>query len=135
MNTTQNSLIEFYGAPIHIYSRADAIEDGALWDMSASDFADVCRQHYKYPIACTSAVFEIMRKAVENKRHCNDFAGIIHDILHMSRVYKRTISDTTVMFRVIIKGAGRKSIYDFKMVCGPDDIGVPCLTIMLPSED
>lgn len=79
----------------------------------------VCRQHYKYPIACTAAVFAIMEKAVSNKRYCNDFAGVLHDMLWMSRVYKRQIDESTVIFRVKIVGAGRQSLYDFKMVCGP----------------
>ena len=76
-----------------------------------------------------------MQKAVENPRYCNDYAGILHDMLYMSKVYRRILNDSTLIFRVIIKGAGRISNYDFKMVCSGDDTGAPCLTIMLPSED
>lgn len=132
---TQNHLTEFFGAPIHIYTRAQAIEDGVLCDLMQDAMESVCRQHYKHPVACTSAVFDIMQKAVENQKYCNDYAGILHDMLWMSRTYKRTIDENTVIFRVIIKGSGRKSVFDFKMVCGPDDTGATCLTIMLPNED
>lgn len=59
------SLIEIFGQPIHSYSRADAINDGFLVDLMQDAMTSVCRQHYKFPIACTSAVFEIMQKAVE----------------------------------------------------------------------
>lgn len=126
---------EFFGTPIYSYTRAQAIEDGVLVDLMQDEMESVCRQHYKHPVACTSAVFDIMQKAVENQKYSNDYAGILHDMLWMSRTYKRTIDDSTVIFRVIIKGAGRKSVYDFKMVCGPDDTGAPCMTIMLPNED
>lgn len=132
---TQNYLTEFFGAPIHTYTREQALEDGVLVDLMQDKMAETARQHYKFSIACTSAVFDIMRKAVENTRHCNDYAGILHDMLWMSRIYKRTVDENTVIFRVIIKGAGRKSVFDFKMVCGPDDDGTPCLTIMFPNED
>lgn len=128
-------LNELFGSPIHVYTRAQAIEDGVLCDLMQDEMASVCRQHYKFPIACTSSVFEIMRKAVENKRHCNDYAGILHDMLTMSKVYRRVIDDSTLIFRVIIKGAGRASNYDFKMVCGPDDTGAACITIMQTNED
>lgn len=120
---------------ISSYSRAQAIDDGVLVDLMQDVMKDVCRQHYKYPIACTSAVLDIIQRAVENKRHCNDYAGVLHDILHMSKVYCRKLSESAVMFRVIIRGAGRKSVYDFKLICGPGDAGEPVITIMLPHED
>ena len=102
-----SSLVEIFGEPIHTYSREQMIDDGFLVDFTdpASDTGDVCRQHYKFPIACTIAVFDVMRKAVENPRYCNDYAGILHDMLWMSRCMGRKIDESTVMFRVIIQGA------------------------------
>lgn len=120
---------------IHSYTRAQAIEDGVLWDMMQEPTAEVCRQHYKFPIAATAAVHEIVNKAVFNPRICNDYKGVVHDMLWMSRVMKRKIDESTVMFRVKITGAGRKSLYDFKLVVGPGDNGEPVITIMLPGED
>lgn len=120
---------------IHAYSRAQAIEDGALVDLMQDRMLEVARQHYKYPIACTAAVWDIMQRAVENERHGNDYAGVLHDMLWMSRVYKRPISESAVIFRVKIAGAGRHSVYDFKLVVGPGDELEPVITIMLPEED
>jgi hypothetical protein len=120
---------------ISTYTRRQAIEDGVLVDLMQDSTLSVCQQHYKYPIACTAAVFGIMQRAVENKRHCNDYAGILHDMLWMSTQYFRTVDETTRVFQVIIKGAARKSVYDFKMVCGPSDDGSPCMTIMQENED
>ncbi len=130
-----DTLTEIFGDVISTYTRRQAIEDGVLVDLMQDTMTEVARSHYKYPIAATIEVFDIMAKAVANKKHLNDFAGILHDMLWMSRVYKRQVSETTVIFRVTIKGAGRRSVYDFKMVCGPDDDGSPCLTIMLPEQD
>lgn len=140
MNTNQiyRELHEnIFGDVIHRYTRAQAIEDGMLIDFTnpESDTWQVCRQHYKFPIACTSAVFDIMQKAVENHRYCNDYAGILHDMLWMSKVMKRQINESTVIFRVIIAGAGRQRNYDFKLQVSPGDNGEPVITIMLQNED
>jgi hypothetical protein len=120
---------------ISTYTRAEAIEDGVLVDLMQDSMADVARQHYKHPIACTAAVWAIMQRAVENERHGNDYAGILHDMLWMSRVYKRQIDESTVIFRVKITGAGRRSLYDFKLTISPGDDFEPVITITLPNED
>ena len=39
------------------------------------EMTNVARQHYKYPITCTIAVFEVMQRAVENPRYCNSYVG------------------------------------------------------------
>lgn len=140
MNTNQiyrETTADIFGDVIHRYTRAQAIDDGMLIDFTdpESDTGDVCRQHYKFPIACTSAVFDIMQKAVENPRYCQDYAGILHDMLFMSKVMNRKLDESTVIFRVIIAGAGRQRNYDFKLQVGPGDNGEPVITIMLPSED
>jgi hypothetical protein len=126
-----------FGDVIYAYSRAKAIEDGVLVDFSypASDTAPVCKQHYKHPIAATAAVFEVMQKAVENRNYCNSYAGILHDMLWMSRAASRKLDESTVIFPVIIAGAGRRRNYEFKLNVGPGDQGEPVITILLPHED
>lgn len=131
----QNTMAEFFGAPIHVVTRAQLIEDGDLVDLMQDEMESVCRQHYKFPIACTISVFEIMRRAVENPRWCNSYAGVLHDMLYMSRAMKRQIDRSTVAFQVIIQGAGRKKYFDFVLRVHPGDDGEPVMTIMLPGED
>ena len=75
---------------IHSYSRAQAIEDGVLVDLSA--LSPVCREHYKFPVACTAAVWAIVDKAVKNKKCYNDLNGVLHDILWMSKACKRVVN-------------------------------------------
>ena len=138
MNTTTNEsnnvVNEIFGNVISSYTRLQAIEDGVLVSGNDGDLADVSRQHFKYPIAMTSAVFEIMQKAVENPRWCNDYAGIWHDMLWMSKVMGRQVDASTRLFKVIIRGAGRQQYHTFKIVCGPGDNAEPVLTVMLPHE-
>lgn len=120
---------------ISTYTRAEAIEDGFLVDLMQGEMLEVCKQHFSWPIACTNTVFSIMQKAVENKKHCNDYAGILHDMLHMSKVYYQRIDDSSRYFKVIITGAGRKRNYVFKMMVHAGDHGEGVVTIMMPNED
>jgi hypothetical protein len=130
-----NQLIETFGQPISIYTRAQAIADGVLVDLMQGEMQEVCRQHYKFPIACTAAVFSIMEKAVNNPRYGNDYAGILHDMLWMSKAMGRALDDSTVVFRCIVQGAGRSKYHDFKIQVHPGDQGEPVITILLPEED
>ncbi len=119
---------------IAAYSRKDAIEDGFLVDLNAVA-PDICREHFKAPVACTSAVWDIIDRAVKNPKWCNDLNGVLHDVFHMSKAFYRELSPATRVFQVIIKGAGRKSTFTFKMVCSPGDDAKPVMTIMLPEEE
>lgn len=120
---------------ISSYSRAQAIEDGVLVDLSAIAPA-VCRESgYKFPIACTAAVWAIVDKAVKNKRAYNDLNGVLWDILWMSKACKRQIDSTTSLFQVLINGAGRQKKFTFKMMIGPGDDSSPVFTILFPEED
>lgn len=76
-----------------------------------------------------------MQKAVENPRYCQDYAGILHDILFMSKCSGRSLDASTKIFRVIIQGAGRNKYHDLKLMVGPGDQREPVITIMLASED
>lgn len=121
---------------ISSYSREQAIADGVLVDANRGDLAEVTQQHYKYPVALTAAVFSLMERAVNNKRWCNDYRGIWHDILWMSKRGAIARPDpSTVVFKVIIRGAARQSVWTLKAVCGPGDDLSPVVTIMLYGED
>jgi len=123
-----------FGDVVFAYTRKQAIEDGVLVDLNAVA-GDVCRQHFKVPIACTAAVWALIDKAVKSPKHCNDVAGVVHDILFMSKTgLARKVDDSTRIFTVIITG-GRKRNHQLKLVCGPGDNAEPVVTIMLPEED
>lgn len=120
---------------ISSYSRAQALADGVLIDASVGDLATVSAQHYRYPIAMTAAVHNLVDEAVTNPAWGNDWSGVWHDILYVSTRMYSEIDEQTRQFSVIITGAGGCDYHTLKMVCGPDDDGLPCLTVMLASED
>lgn len=127
-----DSLSEFFGEPIAVYTRAQAIADGVLVDLSQVA-PDVCRQHYKYPVACTSEVWALIEEATE---HGADVNGTVHDLLWMSRVYiVRRLSESIVLFECALAAEGDSQIHTFKMQCGPGDTPEPVMTLMLPHED
>jgi len=118
---------------ISTYTRAQALEDGVLVDLN--QWIPIHESGYKYPVACTSAVFAIVEKAVENKNPANDYKGVIWDILWMSRKYQKKQWETGAEFQVTIIGAGPRKIHTMKIECGPGDDCFPVMTIMLPDED
>ncbi len=116
-----------FGETIYSYSRAQAIEDGVLVDLSQ---ADSIRQHWKYPFACTSAVWAIIEEALQ--RPSQDVSGICHDISTMAKLAIRSAADPElVRFSVIITGR----THALKLHIGPGDTAAPVLTLMLPYED
>ncbi len=130
------TLAEQFGEPISVYTREQAIDDGVLIDGTIGDLAEVSRQHFKYPIAMTAEVFEIIERAVNNPKYGNDYKGVWHDILYMS-IHSPTedLGLSGHLFQVIIKGAGRKQCHTLKILCHPDDNAEPVLTVMLPNQD
>jgi len=116
-----------FGETIYSYSRAQAIEDGVLVDLSQ---ADSIRQHWKYPFACTSTVWAIIEEALQQPGQ--DVSGICHDISTMAKLAVRGASDPElVRFSVIIIGR----THALKLHIGPGDTAAPVLTLMLPYED
>ena len=80
-------------------------------------------------------MWEIIEKAVNNKKWHNDLDGVLHDIFWMSKMCAQELDATTRLFKVKITGAGRKSLFIFKVICGPGDDAEPVLTFMLRDED
>ena len=121
---------------VYAYTRAQALEDGVLIDATIGDPAEVTKQHFKYPVAMTEAVYHLIRRAVEHPKHQNDWRGVWHDILWMSRKnITRRFDAATHLFKVWITGAGRKRWHELKIQCHPGDRAEPVLTVMLPGED
>lgn len=117
---------DLFGEPIYSYSRAQAIKDGVLVDLSQFE---VIREHWKIEFCCTAAVWGVIEDAVE--KHGKDYAGILHDISHMAKLAIGKHSGDTLHFDCIV-GSELRS---FKLHCGPGDTPVPVLTLMFSDED
>jgi len=124
-----------FGAVIHSYTRAEAIEDGVLTDVS-----QVAREAgIRFPVALTSAVWAEYVEAPEGVR-CQDESGRLWDILCMFVMAARANSKRSeIRFRVYVRNHNRRlterDLVVLKSVCGPGDLGEPVITIMKPDED
>jgi hypothetical protein len=116
---------------IDSYSRAEAIADGTLVDVT-----QMAKQSgIKYPVAITQAVDASIDGAVAKNR--SDYQGILSDVLTCFRFSALKYQNDTLNFKVLIwdnEAQGNK-LNEFKAVVGPGDTPAPVITISLPSED
>jgi hypothetical protein len=119
---------------IHRYTRADAIRDGTLIDVSTT----AREAGFKYPVALTAAAWGRC-VAVPPGVACQDEAGRLWDVLFLLRcATARGPAGSVVPFAVHVRNDNRDGtspLVRLKAVCGPGDDGAPVVTVMLPDED
>jgi hypothetical protein len=117
---------------IDAYSRAQAIEDGVLVDVSS-----VAREAgIRFPVAMTRTVWSKYVEVPEGVK-CQDESGRLWDILWMFRTQAPRGGDT-LLFKLHVRNDNRERtppLVTLKAVCGPGDTPEPVITIMLPEED
>lgn len=143
---------DLFGSAISEYSRAQAIADGVLVDISQ---ADGCKGKFKFPVAMTRGAWAATVEAGGTYRADGDefetldlpggqdVAGRLHDVCWM--LLQAILRDRRkaggpsdrVTFSVLVdeRGNGRHHKVDLYSICGPGDDGEPVITIMLPTED
>ena len=114
---------------ISTYTRADAIADGVLVDISK--LYPITRRLYKFPIACTETVWNV----IESTGH-EELLGIVLAVLVASQKnITEPIDEASHLFSLILEGAAPTERCTFKIMCHGGDECEPCLTIMMPNED
>ena len=120
---------------IYRYSRADAIRDGVLIDVSeaARDAG------FLYPVALTAAAWSRCVEVPPGVR-CQDEAGRLWDVLTMLCVAASRPSDDPheLRFAVHVRNDNREGtppLVRLKALCGPGDDGELVVTVLLPDED
>ena len=112
---------------IHSYSRAQALTDGVLVDVSAQARS----LGFRYPLAVTAGVYAAVTEGLtsEAAQHWS-----IHLMLWALReaVRQGAAEDDTIEFTV--KLTPRRSLALWSQI-GPGDTPDPVLTVMLPNED
>ena len=126
---------ELFGEVISSYSRAQAIGDGVLVDVSAT----AKEAGIKFPVALTFTVWGQYVEVPEGVS-CQDETGRLWDILWMFRCAAARFNGDTLLFKLYGRNHNRerlnsRDLVTLKAVCGPGDDGEPVLTIMLPDED
>jgi hypothetical protein len=131
---------------IYAYTRAQAIEDGVLVDVS-----ETAREAgFKYPVAVTRAVWERYCEAPA-ELPCQDTSGRLWDLCFMmGMAARRHQGGPEMRFEVIFQkpdvgdwkpwekptdGERLMRTVTLKSVCGPGDRAEPVVTVMLPDED
>lgn len=122
---------DFWGEPIHTYTRAEALADGVLVDLT-----EVAREAgFAVPVALTANVWADVRNIPDSKRGIQDPGGRLWDLLHMGRfAASRAPSSSEILYRLRMD-IGRKRLYLAKLHVGPGGAGEPVVTILRPNED
>jgi hypothetical protein len=121
-----------FGDVISVYTRAQAIEDGVLVDVT-----DTARDAgLRIPVALTRAVWDRYVEVPEGVI-CQDVAGRLHDVLWMLRMgIKASHGGQEIRYRLHVRNDNRRPrLVTLKAVCGPGDDAEPVITVMLPEED
>lgn len=132
MNQTQN----LFGPVIHSYSRAEAIADGNLIDVSAA----AREAGIKFPCAVTRAVWD-RYVAIPEGIVAQDESGRLWDVVYMLRVaIRKGAGGDLIRFQLYMRNSkrerlDRRDLVTLKAMCGPGDDAEPVITIMLPEED
>jgi hypothetical protein len=131
-------LVELFGEPISTYTRAQAIEDGVLVDVTET----AKEAGFRFPVVMTRAAWEdcVSWSDEDNKRQTyQDEAGRLWDVLWMASVAARRNGGSELRFqlyRVPRGGRGvRLRLVTLRMLCGPGDDGEPVITISMLGED
>jgi hypothetical protein len=116
------------------YTRAQAIEDGVLVDVTAQ----AKEAGIKIPTAMTCAVWNQYVELTPAARQAgNDIEGRRWDILWMVRCAALRQPDACeIHFQLnVVTDRIQPSLVTLKAICGPGDDGTPVITILLPQED
>lgn len=120
---------------ISTYTRAQALEDGTLVDVS-----ELAKEAgFLYPVAVTHAVHCVLNPSSALERQGQSFAGRAWDMFFVLRVAIRSMHNPGDDIRFsplfVPQSGGRPEPLALRSVCGPGDNAEPVITIMLPHED
>jgi hypothetical protein len=131
---------EVLGPVIHRYTRAQALADGVLVDVSAS----AREAGLRWPVALTAAAWAdcvAWSEADSRRKTYQDEAGRLWDVLVMAAHAIRHARGNAAqlsyaLYRIPRQGERlHPEQVTLKLVAGPGDHGEPVLTVMLPHED
>jgi hypothetical protein len=131
---------EFFGDVISIYTRAQAIEDGQLIDVS-----ETAREAgFTLPVAMTATVWADCIAWTDDdieKQAYQDESGRLWDVLYMAYHGIRTNKASSnqllyQLYRIQRDGYSTEAeLVTLKLIIGPGDTSEPVITILLPNED
>lgn len=140
MNDVNNgpSFSDLFGELIYSYTRAQALEDGVLVDVS--DLAE--EAGFRYPVAMTRAAWVDCVEWSDldsEKQICQSGVARLWDVLFLAaHAARRSVGNhlTFAVHRVPRDGhATQPDEVTLQMLIGPGDRGEPVMTILMLGED
>ncbi len=124
--------MNMFGELIYSYTRAQAIEDGVLIDVSEMGQ----EVGFHFPIVITSAVQAIVEDIPPNYRGIESSGSRLKCVLNSAANAARSANNNQeqVLFSVELPHDSQNKVV-LKLHIGPGDFFEPVLTIMLSSED
>ena len=117
------------------YTRADAIRDGVLIDVS-----ETAREAgFRIPVAITAAAWARCVEVPEGVTG-QDERGRLWDVLSMLYyAISRSLGGHEIRYHLHVRNSDEEAVppppVKLKALCGPGDEAEPVITIMLPNED
>ncbi|CAN5465732.1 hypothetical protein BH09VER1_BH09VER1_25910 [soil metagenome] len=124
-------LSSVFGPLISSYTRAQAIEDGNLVDVS-----ETAREAgFRFPVALTAACWSVV-ETIPKRHSYQDVKGRLWDVLYIaSLAVRKSKAESRIVFELILHRQGsRRKLCQLVCDCGPGDQGEPVITIGFPED-
>jgi hypothetical protein len=132
--TTRDSLLQDANL-IHVYTRAQALTDGVLVDISRL----AAEAGFRYPVAVTAAVWHLLTPSDDLARFGQSATGRAWDLLQVLRIAIRHCRhiDRVHFTPLFVLDAMHPTPQAVRLwaVCGPGDDEAPVITVMCERED
>ena len=129
-----------FGPAIFAYTRAQAIEDGVLVDVTAP----AREAGFRIPVAFSRSVWERLDALPEGYQGFQSESGRLWDVLWMARHYALQSADSDRVRMCVLVRDIRKNLCDSErpprrhcpiVAIGAGDRGEPVATVMFPEDD
>lgn len=130
---SHNNLSDLFGEIISTYTRAQALADGALVDVSK----EAAKVGFKIPVAVTNTVWGLYNFSTENEEHQTPFTSLwALKLAIIEKGYDQNELEYELKFPSSYKeGNSSSSSISLKALLHAGDEGEPVITIMMPYED
>lgn len=129
-----SDLTDLFGEVIFAYSRAQALADGVLVDVTET----AKEAGFNVPVAVTQHVWADCVAVPPGCEGVQDEAGRLWDVVWMAMVAARGAgaTDRVGVEVLVVREAGKApELQRLVMTIGPGDAGEPVMTIMYPEDD
>lgn len=126
-HTDRNSLTELFGEPISVYTRAQALADGMLVEITPT----AKEAGFRFPCAITAALWQVF-ETIPSRTPWEDVPGRLWDVVWMAKMQSGKCKEgvSRFVFELILHRVDVRSKYtQLVMDCGSGDTGEPVLTV------